>query len=655
MNNKITKLFRLRSSFVVVFIMLQSLVILLSFTFFEIEEETLDIVVQKQVDDTVVFVNSVIEMDELLSKTAVLMLINNGTMVHAVSTNDRQELGDYIEPIWQNLKEVGFEQLSFFKKAEGADGISYFYRAHSPDLYDDSADHRPMVLSADRKKQLIVGVEQGRNGYGFKAVAPLFKGNVEIGLIEAGFDVGESYLKELEHAYPGNWAIYNLERGVSSLNDRLLIASHGDAKDTLFKNFLPDPKILSKIKQGEHHFVLDEAAHTNTIYIPIKNFRGDIAAFVQYVGHTEHFTRQAHSRESALEIGIAGLLLSSLILYFLYRTVTSPIRQLVVETQKIKEFNLDDPIQISSPLREIGDLVDSMAAMKTGLQSFRKYIPDQLVRQLIESKQEAVVSGQRRHLTVFFSDIADFSTISEKLTPNELAEQLSEYLSEMTAIIVSHDGTVDKYIGDSIMAFWGAPVDIENSDEKACLAALECQTRLKELESKWIAEGKPALKTRIGIHTGDMIVGNIGSTQRLSYTVMGDAVNLASRLEGLNKEYGTNTIISQSTLVNLPDEFSYRLLDIVVVKGKTEPVPIYELVATKGNITSVDADFLEMFSKAVGSYIEKDWARAILRFERLLKSQPDDYACKLFIERAKEFERHPPAADWAGEYVHTRK
>jgi adenylate cyclase len=205
------------------------------------------------------------------------------------------------------------------------------------------------------------------------------------------------------------------------------------------------------------------------------------------------------------------------------------------------------------------------------------------------------------------------------------------------------------------MAFWGAPGDMADHGKNACLAALGCQKALKDLAIKWEREGKMVFRTRIGINTGEMVVGNIGSDQRLSYTVIGDAVNLASRLEGLNKAYGTHVIISQTTLDELPDDFAYRLLDVVLVQGKTEPVPIYELVADKGDITSLDAEFLHLFSRGVAAYQSRQWDAAKNKFSKLLEGKPGDRACQIFIERCEEYKIKPPPEEWAGEYAHAKK
>jgi adenylate cyclase len=278
-------------------------------------------------------------------------------------------------------------------------------------------------------------------------------------------------------------------------------------------------------------------------------------------------------------------------------------------------------------------------------------VPAQLVRQLIETKQEATISGQRRNLSVFFSDIQDFTGISESLTPNELASQLSEYFTVMTDVIIKHSGTVDKFIGDAVMAFWGAPVEMKSHASEACHAALECQKKIKELNQKWSNEGKKPFHTRIGIGTGEIIVGNMGSDQRLNYTVIGDTVNLASRLEGLNKDYGTKIIVSQSTVEHLSDDFALRLLDFVHAKGKLEPATIYELVAEKGDISTLDLECVKSFNEAMTLYKEREWDKAMKIFKRFCDKKPHDRACLILMERCAAYKIIPPHEDWCGEAV----
>lgn len=422
-----------------------------------------------------------------------------------------------------------------------------------------------------------------------------------------------------------------------------------------FKNLAPGEDVIKAAKSGTPLVELDKKLNSKIIYIPIKNFQGDYVVLLKYVGKTQYFDSLAKVKTNAILICALGLLLSSGIIRLLFRMITLPIKGLVVETEKIKNFDLDGVLKIPAKLKELKELIDAMNAMKIGLRSFKKYIPAELVQQLIRNGKEIDASGERRRLTIFFSDIADFSTISEKLTPNELSTQISEYLTEMTTIILKHGGTVDKYVGDSIMAFWGAPNEISDHATKACLAAIEYNHRLKFLSQKWVSQGQPVIKARIGINTGDVVVGNIGSDQRLSYTAIGDSVNLASRLESLNKEYATTIIMSQAVLNELPDEFAFRLLDIVAVKGKIEPVPIYELVSRKGDVTGLDAEFLEMFGKAVRSYLDKDWDKAIYRFEKLLSLRQHDLACRIFIDRCRQYLIDPPGHDWGGEYVFKHK
>jgi len=216
---------------------------------------------------------------------------------------------------------------------------------------------------------------------------------------------------------------------------------------------------------------------------------------------------------------------------------------------------------------------------------FGKYVSPVVIDNLIKNPDKINLGGEKRNITIFFSDIRGFTSISEKLEPEELVRLLNDYLTEMTSIIIKNQGLVDKFMGDAIMAFWGAPLDQPDHAEMACLSSLEMMDKLRELQKKWKKEGIPSFDIGIGLNSGDAIVGNMGSSNRFDYTAMGDNVNIASRLEGLNKIYGTNIIISENTYKIIKDKFKTRKLDTVKVKGKKKPIVIYELLSRKDNLS----------------------------------------------------------------------
>jgi adenylate cyclase len=296
-------------------------------------------------------------------------------------------------------------------------------------------------------------------------------------------------------------------------------------------------------------------------------------------------------------------------------------------------------------------MINVTEKMKNGLRSFKKYVPADLVSQLIKLNKEAKLGGEKKVMTVFFSDILNFTNFSEKLNLEKLTEYMAGYFESLTAIIVKNKGTIDKYIGDSIMAFWGAPVDMEDHAYHACMAALECQQFLADQSAKFKESGKPDFYTRFGINSGEMIVGNFGYHERFNYTVLGDNVNLASRLEGINKLYATNIIVSEYTYVLIKDRFACRKIDIVAVKGKNTGVPIYELVSAKENLQKEKSDFLNLFNEGMDEYLAKNWKKAISIMEKAKSIVPDDYPADKIIGRCKEYIKNPPPADWDGIYV----
>jgi len=214
-------------------------------------------------------------------------------------------------------------------------------------------------------------------------------------------------------------------------------------------------------------------------------------------------------------------------------------------------------------------------------QTFSKFVSASVVDELLKDPSKVKLGGEKKILTVLFSDIRGFTSISEQLTPEELVEHLNIYLQAMTDIVIDTEGTLDKYIGDAIMAFWGAPIELENHALKSCQAALRMMDKMAEINNVWEHEKKPVLDIGIGINTGDMVVGCMGSSSRMDYTLMGDNVNLGSRLEGTNKVYRTNIIISDFTYQYVKDHVIVRELDLIRVKGKALPVKIYELIGLK--------------------------------------------------------------------------
>ncbi|MEW6387147.1 MAG: adenylate/guanylate cyclase domain-containing protein [Thermodesulfobacteriota bacterium] len=360
-------------------------------------------------------------------------------------------------------------------------------------------------------------------------------------------------------------------------------------------------------------------------------------------------------RETLL-ICLVILAVAILLATLIARGISQPIKLLAEETKKIKDFRLDDKIVIKSYIKEIQFMGNAISAMKAGLQAFRKYVPAELVRQLIHTGEEARLGGQKREITVFFSDISGFTGIAERLAPEELMLRLSEYFDELTKILSAEKGTVDKYIGDGILAFWGAPVPDEEHAWHACHAALVCQEKLKELNHRWEAEGKYPFATRIGISTGETVVGNVGSRERINYTVMGDNVNLASRLEGVNKLYGTQIIVSPTTYQAVADKFWLRPLGIIAAKGKKEETTIYELLGSRrAGENGATAELCEEFAQGFQAYLARDWEGAAAIFGDLLKKFPGDAPTDFYLARCRYYRENPPGGDWRGiEYLEVK-
>ncbi|HWP81798.1 MAG TPA: CHASE2 domain-containing protein [Bacteroidota bacterium] len=285
---------------------------------------------------------------------------------------------------------------------------------------------------------------------------------------------------------------------------------------------------------------------------------------------------------------------------------------------------------------------------------FSHYISAAVVNELVANPDKAKLGGDRRELSVFFSDIAGFTSISERFHnhPEGLVELLNEYLDEMTAIVLKFGGTLDKYEGDAIMAFWGAPIPQKDHALRTCLAALDMQRRLAELRPKWKKAGKPELDVRCGINTGIMIVGNMGGKDRFDYTVIGDSVNLASRLEGANKQYGSHIMISEFTYNHVKSKMLVRELDLIQVKGKTEPVKVFELLGpTDMEMTENQKQANEIYHEGLKLYRDRKWEEAIAYFNQAYQLDPNCHVAHIYAERAQLYQINPPPEDWNGVFV----
>ncbi|MEK9667283.1 MAG: adenylate/guanylate cyclase domain-containing protein, partial [Deltaproteobacteria bacterium] len=288
---------------------------------------------------------------------------------------------------------------------------------------------------------------------------------------------------------------------------------------------------------------------------------------------------------------------------------------------------------------EVHDLSQGMTAMRNSIKAFQAYIPSELVRQLIERGEGANLGGNERTLTIMFIDIANFTTISENLDPEPLMLQLSDYLGMLAETIRFNHGTVDKYLGDGVMAFWGAPVPSEQHAMHACQAALNCRKGIQEINRSWEEKGKKPFWSRFGIHTGVTLVGNLGSQSRMNYTVVGDSVNLASRLEGVNKIYQTEIIVSSDTRDAVEKEFLFRPLGSVAVKGKQQEVEIYELVESITQATEEQIQFSKEFTTALNLFNDGDFLGAKNLFTKIGDQYPTDHPTKIYIEKCLEKER----------------
>ncbi|MCB4756070.1 MAG: adenylate/guanylate cyclase domain-containing protein [Elusimicrobia bacterium] len=287
--------------------------------------------------------------------------------------------------------------------------------------------------------------------------------------------------------------------------------------------------------------------------------------------------------------------------------------------------------------------------------SFKQYLSPKIIDIITKDPAKLKLGGEEREVSIFFLDIAGFTTMSEALKPAQLVEVMNQCLTVFSGLIFKYEGLINKYIGDCIMAFWNAPIDQPGHAGQACLAALGCINALPDLNRQLESRGLPRIDCRVGINTGVVVVGNMGSNERFDYTVMGDAVNLASRLEGANKEYHSHAMISDVTFQQASGEIEARDLDLIRVKGKKEPRKVFELLCKKGEMSEELREGRDVYHKGLGFYRRRNFPEALKCFEQVFATLPDDHITKVYLDRTQAFIKNPPPDTWDGVFEMTHK
>ena len=350
---------------------------------------------------------------------------------------------------------------------------------------------------------------------------------------------------------------------------------------------------------------------------------------------TEAFSR---NNRHMLLLGLAAIIVQLGVIYLLASLIASPLQKLARRVERIQALERTDLPPVRSSVREVAVLSRAIETLDGAVQAFARFVPVGLVRQLLQSEQKLDLGGQSRFLTIFFSDVEGFSTIAERIASRDLLARISTLLEIVSKAVHEEHGTIDKFVGDGVMAFWGAPALLDDHAWHACVAALRIQRALGELNEQWRDAGSPEMRLRIGIHSDAVLVGNVGSQERMSYTVLGDGVNIAARLEGMNKTCGTLTCISHDTFREAGDRLCVRPIDEVAVKGRRSRITIYELLGAYGAGAELEpspeaTELARSTRGAFDAFVSGDHVTALARYREVLAAHPTDAVAALHVQR----------------------
>ncbi len=567
---------------------------------------------------------------------------------------------DMIEVKWDPAARTAQQRTDYYTPEIG--DILFNNREFQPSTYDATAQSWYRRAVADKAPGWnLVSSFPGSNRQAISTSTPLVVNNQFVAVINVVIDLARlsQFLSSLQVGKSGTVVVLNRNGNVVASPDqsaidqqqngempnlRILGQNNGLLRvvgDYLSRGAV-DLAALAETRQVEFTAAADSGDYFVTV-APLRFEDWVVATVIP----ASDFLATIERNAKFLLAAVAGLtlLIASLAIVAANRLIGAPLLRIVGQLKHIESFELDKFARLNSPLRELDNLSAALTQMSRGLASFQKYIPTALVRTLVARGVEARPGGRQQMLSVLFTDVVGFTGLSEQLG-DRIVPLLSEYLEIASTAVSHHHGTIDKFIGDAVMAFWGAPAPNDRHAIDACAAALECQQRLRQRVCEAERDGGLALRIRVGINTGHMLVGNIGSSERLSYTVIGDAVNVASRLEAVNKRYGTEILIGEDTHRAAGRAILARRLDTVAVYGRVEGIAVYELLCMADHASAEPPEWVVSYEDGLDAYADRRWAAAIEFFAAAIAARGGDRPSQIFIERCRAYLASPPPDDW---------
>ncbi|MBT3879721.1 MAG: HAMP domain-containing protein [Candidatus Scalindua sp.] len=558
--------------------------------------------------------------------------------------------------------------LSLYEKADifivtNADGILLLSKAFpgkygidltNLQLFEDLSE-KPVAVDVwhtdmSKEKDFLVSAHQGDAVYHIIAKPVVFRDEIH-GVVIFGSRIDKDILLRLKNISEVDLALYSSE----GIHTSTLPVTKEQALST-FMEFSDYEK-----KSDIHETFLDKETFLSMYFPILANVNSEEGSFIVLKSLTQEMKFVSKLRMTFIIVGGVILLVAIGLSFFLAKGITKPVKKLAMAAKNIGSGKLDTKVDIRTgdELEALGNafngMVDGLKERDFIKSTFERYVSYSVAEEIIKNPDMLKLGGERKALTIFFTDIGNFTNLSEKLTPEEVVKHLNEYFEGMSAAILECQGTIDKFQGDSILAFWGAPIAQENHALFACQAALKCRKFLHKLEEEWKAGGLPSRTYRFGINTGEVVVGNVGSATRFEYTIIGDDVNLASRLEGANKYYGTQIMISEATYSLVKDTLIAREMDVIRVVGKTKPIKVYELVDERERVDEERIRVIKHFEVGIHAYRNCQWEEAISSFEHVLQLSPDDKPSNVYIQRCCEYQRVAPPKDWDGVFTLSAK